>query len=141
MLLQIIMRIAISDHQGRVSPVFDVATHVTVVEYEQEKEMSQVGYDLEIADPYRRAEFLANLQIDALICGAVSRPLELLLIEKGIAVYGRVCGDVAEVLRAFMLGKLTGPNFRLPGCPEEGPRRWRRGCRRGRHMSNNEETS
>ncbi len=135
------MRVAISDFDGRVSPVFDVATHLTVIEYQEEKEVGQVGYDLASADPYQRAEFLGSLHVDALICGAISRPLELLLAEKGIAVHGRVCGSVTEVLQAFIRGELGGARFRLPGCPAEGHRRWRRGRCRGRRMPNSEESS
>lgn len=135
------MRVAISDFHGRVSPVFDVATHLTVVEYREENEISQAGYDLASADPYQRAEFLGSLHIDALICGAISRLLELLLAEKGIAVHGRVCGSVPEVLQAFIRGELNGAHFRLPGCAAEGHRRWRRGRCRGRRMTNSEESS
>jgi len=135
------MRVAISDYEDRVSPVFDVAAHLTVVEYEKETEISRSGYQLETLDPYKRAEFLEKLRIDTLICGAISRPLELLLVEKGITVYGRVCGDVAEVLQAFMAGKLSDPCFQLPGCHREGRHHWRRGRCFGRHAPDVEDES
>jgi predicted Fe-Mo cluster-binding NifX family protein len=125
------MRVGISDYEDRVSPVFDVATHLTLVEYREKEEVNRVGYSLEVLDPYERVKFLEHLQLDALICGAISRPLELLLTEKGIAVYAQVCGNIAQVLQAFVAGNLSDPCFRLPGCQRGGRHQWRRGrCRR-----------
>lgn len=133
------MRVGISDYEDRVSPVFDVATHLTVVEYREEEEVSRVGYPLEVLDPYERAKFLESLQIDALICGAISRPLELLLTEKGITVYAQVCGNVARVLQAFVAGNLSDPCFRLPGCHKARRHQWRRGrCRRSSNPDSEE---
>ena len=127
------MRVAIADYEDRVSPVFDVATHLLVVEYDGDREVGREELPLQAGDLYQRAEFVATLGIDALICGAISQPLELLLVEKGITVYGCVCGDVADVLQAFLAGNLATPAFRLPGCQGERRHQWRRGrCHRCR---------
>jgi predicted Fe-Mo cluster-binding NifX family protein len=51
-----------------------------------------------------------------LICGAISRPLEAMLLSAGVEVIPQTCGPVEEVLKAFMSGKLTEKAFLMPGC-------------------------
>ena len=58
----------------------------------------------------------AELQVETLICGAISQALEALLSENGIKVYGRVCGNVNEVLKAFAAGLLGETQYAMPGC-------------------------
>jgi predicted Fe-Mo cluster-binding NifX family protein len=68
--------------------------------------------------------------VDALICGAISWPLELALTSAGIEVIAQTCGDVDEVLEAFLAGQLEQEKFLMPGCCGRR-RRFRKG-RRGR---------
>ncbi len=123
------MKVAVPQWQGRVSPVFDVAGQLLVVELvdgravaREEKPFRMTGFD-------ERVQYLVDLGIDTLICGAVSQPLETLVAERGIRVLARVCGDVDEILRAFCAGTLEEDRFAMPGCC--GTRRRFRGrCRR-----------
>ncbi len=66
-------------------------------------------------DPSRRATQVADLGVDVLICGAISRSLKLLLESKGIEVLDEVCGDVPGVLRAYTEGRLDDKTFVMPG--------------------------
>jgi predicted Fe-Mo cluster-binding NifX family protein len=88
-------------------------------------------YLLPSAEPEQRASQLAELQVETLICGAISQALEALLSENGIKVYGRVCGNVDEVLKAFVAGTLGGARYAMPGCCGQQRRRFRGGCGRG----------
>jgi hypothetical protein len=54
--------------------------------------------------------------VDVLICGAVSRPLELALTLEGIEVIPQTCGKVEQVARAYLAGRLSGDAFLMPGC-------------------------
>jgi len=128
------MKVAVPVWQGRVSPVFDVAGQLLLVEFVEGTEVSRREYPLPEADLQQRAAQLAELRVETLICGAISRPLEALLIENGIRVYGRVCGDVESVLTAFAAGSLGEPQYAMPGCCGR-QRRFRGGCRRGRRPS------
>lgn len=110
------MRIAIPQWQGRVSPVFDVAGNLLLVEVDDTEEVSRVEAALTATDPTKRAHQVAQFSPDVLICGAISWPLEVALRSAGVEVIPQTCGEVDEVLRSFLLGGLESEMFRMPGC-------------------------
>jgi len=126
------MRVAIPVWQGRVSPVFDVAGQLLLVELVEGVEASRREHPLTDAEPEDRAVQLSDLQVETLICGAISQALEALLAQNGVKVYGRICGNVDDVLRAFATGTLGAARFAMPGCCGQARRRFRGGCGRGR---------
>jgi predicted Fe-Mo cluster-binding NifX family protein len=129
------MKVAVPVWQGRVSPVFDVAGQLLVAELAEGTEVSRREYPLPSAEPEQRAGQLAELQVETLICGAISQALEALLSDSGIKVYGRICGNVDEVLKAFAAGTLGDAQYAMPGCCGQARRRFRGGCRQGRPQS------
>lgn len=125
-------RIAVPHWQGRISPVFDVARRVLVVEMDAGAEKSRRDESFDMDDPFARAARLVETGARLLICGAISRPLEAAVAAGGVEVIARVCGEVESVLAAWREGRLGRATFRMPGC--HGRRRLRcgRGMRRGR---------
>jgi len=128
------MIIALPIWQGRVSPVFDVAGQLLVVEVDGSVEKSRRHETLPAESPERRVQRLQSMGIEKLICGAVSRPLEDLLAAGGIEAIPRICGDAEEVLRAFLSGDLPDDQYAMPGCCCQTRRRHRGGCGRGRRQ-------
>jgi predicted Fe-Mo cluster-binding NifX family protein len=126
------MRVAVPVWQGRVSPVFDVAGQLLLVELVKGAETCRSEHRLRDAEPEQRAAQLCELKVETLICGAISQALEALLTENGIRVHGRVCGNVDDVLRAFATGTLGQTRFVMPGCCGQARRRFRGACGRGR---------
>lgn len=124
------MLVAIPVWQGRVSPVFDVAGQVVLVEFDGAEERSRREEALGAEGPERRAGRLAEFGVNTLICGAVSRPLESLLAARQIRVISQICGRVDEIVEAFRAGALQDPRYAMPGCAV--PRRCRRRARCGR---------
>ena len=124
------MKIAIPHWQGRVSPVFDVAGRVLVVEMNSGAELARQDVVLDVEDPQLRAARLAQTGANLLICGAISWPLEMALSACGIDVIPQTCGEVEQVLAAFAAGQLCQDAFQMPGCC--GRRRQRARRRRGR---------
>jgi len=127
------MRVAIPAYSGRISPVFDAAGHLLVIDIHNGEERGRNALAMQAPDSLRRARWVAGLGVNVLICGAISWPLAALLESAGVRVIARKCGDVEEVLRAFMSGGLSEDAFVMPGCRG---RRWRqrggrRGCRAG----------
>ena len=80
------MKVAIPHWQGRVSPVFDVAGNVLVVEIADGVEQAREDVVLDAEDPQLRAARLAEAGADVLVCGAISWPLEMALSAAGIDV-------------------------------------------------------
>ena len=109
------MRTAIPIFDDRISPVFDAARRLVLVDIEQGREVYRTEQALEEPELGRRARRVAELGVDVLICGAISRPLEAMLWSVGVEVIPQICGPVEEVLRAFMLGELSEETFVMPG--------------------------
>ncbi|MBN2577794.1 MAG: NifB/NifX family molybdenum-iron cluster-binding protein [Pirellulales bacterium] len=125
------MNLAIPIWQGRVSPVFDVAEQLLLVEMDGDAERSRRTEILPQESAECRARRIAGLGVTTLVCGAVSRPLESLLWAQGIEVLPRVCGDVEDVLQAYRVGALQEERFAMPGCCGRLRRRQRCRYRRG----------
>lgn len=110
------MRIAISTADERISPVFDVAGRLLVVDVTGDRELRRTEVLLEDGALAARARQVADLSVQVLICGAISRPLELMLASAGVQVRPHTCGEVEEILHAFCSGQLTEEAFVMPGC-------------------------
>lgn len=110
------MRVAVPVSAGRVSPVFDVAGRLLLVDLDGQSELNRQEVPLGEENPAHRAKHLAQLGIDVLICGAISRPLEMLLLDAGVEVVPHICGDLEAVLQAFRARGLENETFVMPGC-------------------------
>ena len=110
------MRIALSAWAGQISPVFDTADHVILLDMQRGKVLTQINATL---GSKCAAEKVANLKAfgaDTLICGAVSRQLAEMLECSGIKVISFVSGEVGTVLDAFLNGILPSQELTMPGC-------------------------
>jgi len=112
----VVMKVAIPHWQGRVSPVFDVARNLLVVDTDDGVERARQDLVLVVEEPQLRAARLAAIGADVLICGAISRPLEVAVVAAGIDVIPQTCGDVENVLAAFLDRRLRQDTFLMPGC-------------------------
>ncbi len=110
------MKLAIPIWQARVSPVFDVARHCAIIELEDGAERARTEVSVMEEDAAERTSRLVVLGVETLICGAISKTLEMMLLASGITVIPRICGDADEVLRAFCRGTLDDDRYVLPGC-------------------------
>ena len=110
------MKIAIPYFQGRISPVFDAASHFYLIEVKNDKEFSRKNFDFIGNEIFTKAQMLSKLGVDVLICGAISKVQENILRNNGIRLLTFICGDVEEVLEAFIQKRLTAGVFQMPGC-------------------------
>ncbi|GAF89127.1 unnamed protein product, partial [marine sediment metagenome] len=108
-------RVAIPIWSGRVCTVFDFAQRLLIVDLDGGKELERKEYVLENVPPLIRASRLLHLNVQVLICGAISSSLASLVSKYGIKIIPSICGDIDEVLNAYITGSLATPRFRLPG--------------------------
>jgi predicted Fe-Mo cluster-binding NifX family protein len=139
------MRIAIPTWNGRVSPVFDTASRLLVVETGEHGEHSRFETDISEYFLPSKVIGLTGLGVKTLICGAISRPLAFMVTNAGISLIPWISGKVEDVLGAFLSGTLFDLRFTMPGSPgpwgtdvrpRQGPGR---GRRRGIHYLYNTE--
>lgn len=123
------MRIGVAVHEGRVSPVLDVARRLLVIDADSQSVRGRQELPLADAALAARVRCIRTAGVAVLICGAVSWPLENALSAAGIRVLPQVCGPVEEVVSAYLAGQLDGPAFLMPGCCGRRARhRGERGC-------------
>lgn len=127
-----IMKTALTIWEGRISPVFDTARVLVLVEIGEGK-VTPLGEAVLMEGSEReKTTQLHSLGVEALVCGAVSRPLADMIISSGIRLHPFVAGKVEEVLEALAADKMPDAVFPMPGCVCRLRRRMR-GCRGGRH--------
>ncbi|MBN2138693.1 MAG: NifB/NifX family molybdenum-iron cluster-binding protein [Sedimentisphaerales bacterium] len=129
------MRIAIPIRDGCVSPAFDFALRLLLVELEGDGEPRRKEIVLVPESSAQRAGKLRDFKVDTLICGAISRELAWWVTETGINILAYVTGPVDSVLEAYITGGLAKPRFTLPGCWPGARNGFRRCCRRRRGRS------
>ncbi|HMA66405.1 MAG TPA: NifB/NifX family molybdenum-iron cluster-binding protein [Desulfosalsimonadaceae bacterium] len=110
------MKIAIPQWQGRVSPVFDAASSLLLVDIENGRQAGRVALKMNPEDPLSRARRLAILGVDILICGAVSSALAAAIVSVDIEILACTCGPIDGVLDAFLENRLSNSRFLMPGC-------------------------
>ncbi|MFC1676175.1 NifB/NifX family molybdenum-iron cluster-binding protein [Planctomycetota bacterium] len=110
------MKIAIPIYNDSVSNVFDFATRLLLVEIENGKEANRSEVALESQLLPQRTDKLKNLEVDVLVCGAISRVLANMVATSGIQVLPYVTGSIDDVLQAYLAGQLVKPEFVMPGC-------------------------
>jgi len=109
------MRLAVAVWDYEVSPVFDFAHRILVVQCDDDEEQSRYRYEIPDESMAARAERLRELGVNVLVCGAISNPLAKMVSGMGITLIPWKCGLVEEVLVAYFSGTLEDPRFSLPG--------------------------
>lgn len=128
------MRVAISVWNGRISPLFDASRHLLICVTQG------YGHPLEIVSEIKsdsesvedKILSMTTLEIDALVCGAISRELEERVLSMDIEIDAFVAGSIDDVLKAWSDGSLRNREFSMPGCPCPRHRQRGRGYRRQR---------
>jgi len=131
------MKVAIPIRNGRISPVFDVAVLLMVVEFEIDGPGERSEFSIRESGAEARAALLRELGISTLICGAISNNAARVVERSGIELVPWIVGDIDDVLEAYSSDSLDAEGFIMPGC-----RRWRgdgggsgRGNGQGRRFS------
>jgi len=109
------MRIAIPIWEDKISPVLDTASKLLVIDDETQKESFRFEASLRELDMSQRSSFIRKLDLDVLICGAVSRQFSEMLKACGIKIISGISGPAEDVLDAYLQGALPYSGFFMPG--------------------------
>lgn len=94
----------------------DTASMLLAVEAHDRGETSRFEILLDEQDISRRCHLIRAVEIDTLICGAISRPFLRMLVSAGIDVIQNISGHAEDVLKAYLNGNLFNSRFLMPGC-------------------------
>jgi predicted Fe-Mo cluster-binding NifX family protein len=123
------MKIAIPLFIDRISPRFDFAPTLRLLNIEGNKIVESREISCEGWNDGKRVSKLGELGVDTLICGGLPNHLMGLLNHNGIKVIPWVAGNANEAQALFLQGRL---NSGMALCPEK-ERRGRFCRRRTRH--------
>jgi len=110
------MKVALTVWENRISPLFDCARTLLVVDIVDHAESSRHSEVFHHESPFSRAAKLSDLGIEVLICGAVSNLFAEIIEGHNIRIIPFIAGAVDEVLNAYLSGRLYDSKFRMPGC-------------------------
>lgn len=113
------MKVAFATWNNRIAPVFDVAGEVRLARMEEGRVVWEPSETLQGKSPLGRTLKLADLGVDVLVCGAISRALLHMVEGYGIRVIPFVSGDLPSLARAMERGRLEAGAFAMPGCGPE----------------------
>jgi predicted Fe-Mo cluster-binding NifX family protein len=98
------MKIAIPIFGTRISPRFDCAPSIAILECENGAVINR--REVSIGKP-PRIRLLVKEKVDVLICGGIRRWDFDMLRDHGIEVYFDLCGEAEAVIRAFLNNELV----------------------------------
>jgi predicted Fe-Mo cluster-binding NifX family protein len=115
------MKIALTRSHHRIAPLFDSATTVELYETQgYNNETKYIGMHTCERGAKDAIGTLISMNVNVVICGAISSEYEQLLLLHHIDLYAYISGDVEDVLQGWRTGRLHTPYFSMPGC--EHPR-------------------
>ncbi len=111
------MRVAMPVRDGRISPVFDTARRLLLIDVEGGAERHRRVTALP-RDPFvsTRLRAMRRLKVDVLICGGISRHLMKAISLERLTLISWVAGPTETVLNAYLEGRLLATPWGMPGC-------------------------
>ena len=119
------MKIGLTVWDNRISPVFDAAHTLLVVEIEHNEVAEKKYVPLQPGIPHHQVSRLMAQNIQALICGAISEVPARMVEASGIRLISFISGQTDDVLTAYINGNLQTPAFWMPGYGFQRRRRFR----------------
>jgi predicted Fe-Mo cluster-binding NifX family protein len=118
------MKTAFTVWNDRIAPLFDVAGKIHVVESEAGNITAQTRLCLDDPSPALKVRRLADLGVQMLVCGAISRSARNMVKAYGIELVAYISGDLDTVIEAWQHDQLGTDVLRMPGCNSA----FHRGC-------------
>ncbi len=128
------MKVAVTVWNERVAPVFDNSRQCILFEYKDNRKNIINTIMFKSDDVEGKVKELFNFGIDFLICGAIPRRVEYLLVNGGCNVIPFIAGDIKEVINEFSQSGNYKAKFKMPGC---GRRKGQGYCQRYHGNRNN----
>ncbi len=110
------MKVAIAILKDRISPVFDVSRNVLIIDIENETWTKEEVSSFENDNSMNKITKLLSLNIEVLVCGAISNALNDMVCLSGIRTIPFTCGQIGEVINALINDELPCEKYCMPGC-------------------------
>jgi predicted Fe-Mo cluster-binding NifX family protein len=118
-------RLAVTLWKHRVSPVFESAGRLLVVDALSDRPWQETLVDLDRGAQLEKLAKLSELEVGVFICGAISGLYANLIQAHGIRLVPFVSGEARAVIQAYTQGPGDFGRFKMPGCRGKRRRRFR----------------
>lgn len=108
-------RLALTIWRDQISPVFDAAREALLLELVDGQRCASRTLGIGDVDAQGKIDLLTELEVEVLICGAISRAARELATQR-MRLIPFVAGRREQVLAAFIAGALPAPELAMPGC-------------------------
>jgi predicted Fe-Mo cluster-binding NifX family protein len=112
--------IAIPIFKSRVSPVFDACRRLLLIDLQDNRQISRKEFDLDNFSLRERLKVLEKNAVTVVICAGISDVFHALLSNSNILLICGICGNVDEVIKAHIDGRIDDPCFFMPGYKASG---------------------
>ncbi len=119
------IKIGLTVWDNRISPVFDAAQTLLVVEIGHNEIVDKKYVPLQPGIPHHQVGSVMAQNIQVLICGAISEVFARMVTASGIQLIPFITGGADDVLNAYINGKLQTRAFWMPGYGFHRRRRFR----------------
>ena len=109
------MKIAMTVWGNRVSPVFDSAQTILLADIEGMTVTNRRREFIPVTIPSTMARTLVELNIDTLICGAISQQPALIIEQAGIYLLPFIAGNAEQILEEYAKN-VPISKYAMPGC-------------------------
>lgn len=109
------MKVAMTVWGNRVSPVFDSAQTILLAQIEGTAIIDRQREFIPVTIPAVMARKLVQLDIDTLICGAISEHPALIIEEAGIRLLPFIAGNAEQILEDYARN-MPITKYTMPGC-------------------------
>lgn len=110
------MKVAFTEWNGRIAPVFDVSNTALLIDTGVTDDSRERDVRLPLDSPSAKVAFLADQGVDLLVCGAITRQVQRMAEAEGIQVYPFVSSNIKDAVDAWMHGRLDQASYSMPGC-------------------------
>ena len=110
------MKIAVPIWNDKISPVFDTASRLLIINTKNLSEIERFEIYLGEQDISKRCLLIHSLKVNVLICGAISRSFSMMLMSTGVKIISEISGLAEDVLQAYLHGSLSNSKYLMPGC-------------------------
>jgi predicted Fe-Mo cluster-binding NifX family protein len=109
------LKVALTIWGNRISPVFDSANTLMIVDLENLKTSDRVYKGFDPHDLKQISTILKNYKIDILICGAITDDRSIFIEQNGIVLIPFIFGNIDKMLATLLNEKHRISDFIMPG--------------------------
>ncbi|MCK5348524.1 MAG: dinitrogenase iron-molybdenum cofactor biosynthesis domain-containing protein [Desulfobacula sp.] len=113
------MKLAITIWGNRISPVFDAAGTLLVVQIKNRVIVKKSYTSFDPKKPADLIKTLEKMEIPVLICGAISTKPADLIVENNIKLISFVTGNALKLIDNFARKQTIEKTFMMPGCSKQ----------------------